>query len=88
MTWRIEWDDRALKQLRKLDHQIQKDLLKYLRERIATDKDTRRFGKDLSREFDGLWRYRVADHRMICRIEDEVIVVFVVAVGYRRKIYK
>ncbi len=33
MTWRVEWDDRARKELRKLDSPIQKEILNYLRVR-------------------------------------------------------
>ena len=36
LIWKIEWDDQARKELRKLDKQIQKDILAYLRSRIAT----------------------------------------------------
>ena len=77
MTWSIEFDDAAAKELRKLDKQAQRDILKYLRERIATDEDPRRFGKPLSRNLAGLWRYRVRDYRLICNIEDDKLVVLV-----------
>ena len=54
MTWTVEFDDAAAKELRKLDRQAQSDILRYFRERIATDEDPRRFGKPLSGEFAGL----------------------------------
>ena len=87
MTWIVEWDDRARKELRKLDKKIQQDVLKYLRERIAIDADPRRFGKPLSYDKHGLWRYRVQDIRIICRIEEEELLVLVIKVGHRRGIY-
>lgn len=43
-----KWDDRARKELRKLDRPLQKEILIYLRTRIATQADPRRFGKPLS----------------------------------------
>lgn len=85
MTWRIEWDERARKELRSLDHQYQKKILSYLRER-ATE-NPRNFGKQLSGNRVGLWRYRVEDFRLICRLEDDKLTVFVVAVGHRKQIY-
>jgi len=88
LTWKIEWDDAAAKELRKLDKQAQKDILRYFRERIATDEDPRRFGKQLSREFTGLWRYRVHNYRMICNIEDNTLVVLVLRVGHRKDVYE
>ncbi|MGL4334437.1 MAG: type II toxin-antitoxin system RelE family toxin, partial [Lactococcus garvieae] len=36
----------------------------------------------------GLWRYRIGDYRLFCRLEDERICVVVVAVGHRREVYK
>jgi len=86
--WQVEFDDAAAKELRKLDRQAQKDILKYFRERIATDEDPRRFGKSLSRELAGLWRYRVRDYRMICHIEDNKLIVLVIRVAHRKEAYE
>ncbi len=88
MTWTVEFDDAAAKELRKLDRQAQREILRYLRERIATDEDPRRFGKPLSRELGGLWRYRVRDYRLICNIEDSELVVLVLRIGHRKDIYE
>jgi mRNA interferase RelE/StbE len=88
LTWTVEWDDRAAKELRKLDRQIQKEILAYFRERIATAENPRRLGKPLSRELAGLWRYRVRDDLLICNIESDRLVVLVLHVGHRKKIYK
>lgn len=35
MTWSVEWDDRARRELRKLDPEAQREILRYFRERIA-----------------------------------------------------
>ena len=88
MTWTVEFDDRAAKELRKLDKQTQKEILKYLRERIAIDEDPRRFGKPLSKNLAGLWRYRVRNHRIICNIEDGKLTVLVLRLGHRKDIYE
>lgn len=88
MTWTVEFDDAAAKELRKLDRQAQSDILRYFRERIATDEDPRRFGKPLSGEFAGLWRYRMRDYRMICNIEDNKLIVLVVRVSHRKDVYE
>lgn len=88
MTWTVEFDDAAAKELRKLDRQAQQEILRYFRERLATDEDPRRFGKPLSRDMAGLWRYRVRDYRMICHIEDDKLVVLVLRAGHRKDIYE
>lgn len=87
MTWTVEFDDAAAKELRKLDRQVQSDILRYLRKRIATKEDPRRFGKPLYGELSGLWRYRVRDYRMICNIEDDKVVVLVVRLSHRKDVY-
>ncbi|MDF5723895.1 MAG: type II toxin-antitoxin system RelE/ParE family toxin [Rhizonema sp. PD37] len=85
--WTIEWDDAAGKDLRKLDYTAQDQILSYLENRIATEEDPRRFGEGLSADKVGLWRYRVGNYRIICRIEDQKLVVLVIRVGYRRNVY-
>jgi len=86
--WTVEFDDRARRELRKLDDRIQQTILRYLRERISVAEDPRRFGKPLRRNLAGLWRYRVEDYRLICRIEDERIVVLVLQIAHRREVYE
>jgi mRNA interferase RelE/StbE len=88
LTWTVEFDDAAAKELRKLDRQAQREILRYFRERIATDEDPRRFGKPLSRDMAGLWRYRVRNYRMICNIEDDNLVVLVLRTGHRKDVYE
>ena len=87
MAWKIEWDERAVRDARKLDMQTRQNIIRYLRERIISDEDPRRFGKPLLADMSGLWHYRVGDYRIVCRIEDDKMVVLVLAVGHRRNIY-
>ena len=52
--WRVEWEDAARKELRRLGNSEQQRVIRYLRERIATTDDPRRFGKALTK-----WAYGV-----------------------------
>jgi len=88
LTWVVEFDDAATKELRKLDRQAQQEILRYFRERIASNEDPRRFGKPLSHDLTGLWRYRVRNYRMICNIEDDKLTVLVVRAGHRKHMYE
>ncbi|MHB1185544.1 MAG: type II toxin-antitoxin system RelE family toxin [Desulfobulbia bacterium] len=87
MVWRIEVTDTAQKQLAKLDRQVQLEIMRYLREKIATEEDPRRHGGPLRRELLGRWKYRVGAYRLICDIQDEKILVLVLMVGHRSKVY-
>jgi mRNA interferase RelE/StbE len=74
--------------LRKLDAKIQQNILALPEERIAGADDPRRFGKPLRMNLAGLWRYRVGDYRLICRFEENRLVVLVLQVGHRREVYE
>ena len=87
MNWLYRFDARALKELKKLDQQAQRDILGYLDERVAGTGDPRRFGKALTADLASLWRYRVEDYRILCQIQDRELLVLVVAVGHRKNIY-
>lgn len=88
MPWVYRFDDRALKELARLDRQIQKEIVAYFDSRIAGNADPRRFGKGLSGPLSGTWRYRVRDYRIICQIKDRELIVLALAVGHRRDIYR
>ena len=87
-VWRVEFHRAAVRDLRKLDADGQRRVLRYLRERIASSNDPRRFGHALTGDRKGLWRYRVRDYRIVASIEDDRFVVLVVTVGHRRQVYR
>jgi len=87
-VWRVEFDRAADRDLRKLGSEAERLITRYLRERIATADDPRRFGHALTGDRKGLWRYRVGDYRIIASIEDDRFVVLVVTIGHRREVYR
>ena len=87
MACTIEYDPGALRDLKNLDRQIQREILDYMDERVARAKDPRDFGKPLRASRFGLWRYRVRDYRIICELQEKRLVVLVVAVGHRITVY-
>ena len=88
MAWTVEVSDFAERQFRKLDRSVRDRLLGYLYDRIEGCKNPRHFGEPLKGEMAGLWRYRVGDYRIICKLEDNRLVVVALAVGHRREIYR
>lgn len=87
-SWQVEFLPGAARDLKKLGPDAQRTILRYLRERIATAADPRRFGHALTGDKKGLWRYRVGDYRIVASIEDSRFVVLVVTVGHRREVYR
>jgi mRNA interferase RelE/StbE len=86
-VWAVEFDGDAAKELRSLGATERGRVLRYLREKIATPDDPRRFGKALSGDLKGLWRYRVGDVRIIANIQDHAVIVLVLRVAQRREVY-
>jgi len=89
MAWTVEFSATAERELASLDRQDARRILKFLHERIAKLEDPRSIGKALTGPRLGeLWRYRVGDYRLICKIEDVRLVVLVLRVGHRKEIYR
>ena len=88
MSWGYSFEERALKELKKLGRPAQRQIIDYLDERILGTEDPRRFGKALRGDLAGLWRYRVGDYRLITSVEEQQLLVLVVRVGHRRDVYE
>ena len=75
------------KQLKKLDAAILKRVLDYL-EQIELLDNPRSRGKALTSNLSGLWRYRVGDYRILCRIRDDKLIITVIEIGHRSTVYR
>jgi mRNA interferase RelE/StbE len=87
VAWTIKFSKTADKALRKLDRSVSAKILDEL-ESISKLDDPRTRGKALQYNLSGLWRYRVGDYRIVCDIEDGVLVILVVDVAHRSKVYQ
>jgi mRNA interferase RelE/StbE len=89
MGWKIEFDENAERELKKLDPQIAKRILAFLFNRVAPLENPRSIGKALKgSKLGSFWRYRVGDFRIVACIEDDALRVLVVRVGNRRQVYR
>ena len=89
MAWRVEVSVEVDRALGKLDAQHTKRILKFLHERVAKLDDPSSIGKALRGSRLGeFWKYRVGDYRLICKIEDDRMLVLVLRVGHRKEIYR
>ena len=84
----LQFSEKALKQLHKLDKQHFTIILNWLEKNIDGCENPRQHGKPLSANLSGSWRYRIGDYRVIANIQDEKVVVLVLTVGHRKDIYK
>jgi mRNA interferase RelE/StbE len=89
MTWRIEFDPAAAKELGKLGREPAQRILKFLSERLAKLDDPRSIGEALKgSRLAAFWKYRVGDYRIIADIEDGALTILVVRIGNRREVYR
>ena len=89
MAWTIEFDEQARRQLKKLDPETARRLYAFLSDRVAILDDPRQMGKALQGSTLGaFWAYRVGDYCFICDLQDNRLVVLVLALGNRREVYR
>ena len=89
MTWKIEFDPAAARELAKLDRKQARRILSFLSERVAQLDNPRSRGEPLKGSKLGeFWKYRVGDYRVISHIEDKVMRVLLVRIGNRREVYR
>ncbi len=89
MVWRIEFESGAQQDLRKIDRPAARQILRFLRTRLASLENPRSVGTALQGGSGlRLWRYRVGAYRIIVRIEDDVLRVLVIRIAHRREAYR
>jgi mRNA interferase RelE/StbE len=86
--WKIEFTIKANKLFKKLDLHTQKLIENYIDNEILSSSNPRDKGKALTGNKKGLWRYRVNKYRIVCRIQDEILIILVVKIGKRDEIYE
>jgi len=63
--------------------------VKFLSSRVARLDNPRSIGQALQgQSFGEFWKYRVGDYRLICKIEDEQVLILVLQVGHRCEVYR
>jgi mRNA interferase RelE/StbE len=87
MLWQIVYSAKILKFLRKLDKNSQLDLKNYL-EKISNCEKPMIFGKALEGSLQGFWRYRVGKFRIVCKIDNHKMIIVIIDIDHRSKIYK
>lgn len=77
--------DRAFK---KLDRQVQRLIKAWIDKNLSGTDDPRRYGKPLTANRTGQWRYRIGDYRLLAEINDNVLIIIAIDIGHRSKAYR
>ena len=87
MSWDYSFTTKARKELKKLGPEPARKIIRFLDQRVQGTDNPRQFGKALKGDLGEYWRYRIEDHRILCEIRDDTLIVLVVKAGHRRDVY-
>lgn len=87
MIFKIEYSDRARKQIRKLDKQTQFLIKGWIDKNLIGTTNPSQHGKALTANRNGQWRYRVGNYRILAEIQDDKVIVLGLEIGHRKNIY-
>ena len=85
--YNVELSDRFKREFRKLDRYTQKILRSWIDKNLVDCENPRAYGKGLTANRSGQWRYRIGDYRIICSVEDEKLIILALSEGHRSEIY-
>lgn len=86
--WSLKFSKRADKQLSKMDAGVRRIVVAWLLKHVDGCEDPRAFGKGLTANRSGEWRYRIGDYRVLCEIRDDDLIVLAIEIGHRSDSYK
>lgn len=85
--YRVSYLDEAIKELSRLDKPIQR-ILKEKIDLLAKSPEVLKNNiKALKGEYNGKYRLRVGQYRIIYRLEHEIITITIIRIGHRKEIY-
>ncbi|MBF1001876.1 MAG: type II toxin-antitoxin system RelE/ParE family toxin [Lachnospiraceae bacterium] len=87
MIYQLITTDKFDKAFKKLDRQTKKIIKAWIDKNLMDCEDPRLHGKGLTSNRSGQWRYRVGDYRILAEIQDNQLVLVLIDVGHRSKIY-
>lgn len=87
MKYKVILSEKARKALKKLDKQTSSLIIGWIEKNLEGCENPKIHGKGLASNRSGQWRYRIGDYRLICEIQDKKIIIYVLEVGHRKKIY-
>ncbi|WP_085875373.1 type II toxin-antitoxin system RelE family toxin [Peptoniphilus vaginalis] len=78
MTYQIRTTKKFDKSFKKLDRQSQKLIKNWMEGNLIDCQDPRFYGKALTGNFNGIWRYRIGAYRLLAKIDDDKLIIFFV----------
>lgn len=76
------------KSFRKLDKVTRDRVAEWIAARLVDCENPRLWGKALTGNMKGRWRYRIGDCRLLAEIRDKELVIIAVEIDHRSAIYR
>lgn len=86
--YQVEFEKGAQKALKKMDKYQSLLIMGWIQKNLVNCTDPRQYGKGLTVNRSGEWRYRIGDYRLIADINDETVTILMLEIGHRKNIYK
>lgn len=87
MSYQVRTTKKFDKSFKKLDRHSQKLIKNWIEGNLINCLNPRLWGKALTGNFKGLWRYRIGAYRLLAKIDDDKLIIFAIDGGHRRDIY-
>lgn len=87
MSYKFIPTDEFKTDLKKLDGSAVKLILKHIK-KLENSQNPKAYGKELSGNMVGLYRFRVSDYRIVAKFIKNTFIVQGLGVGHRKNIYK
>lgn len=87
MKYTVEYSEKARKCLRNLDQATRVLIKSWIDKNLVDCEDPRRFGKGLTANRSGQWRYRVGDYRILVNISGRQLLILVIDIDHRSRVY-
>ncbi|MBS9783327.1 MAG: type II toxin-antitoxin system RelE/ParE family toxin [Pasteurella sp.] len=89
MSFSIETTSQFDKDFKKLDRHTQLLIKSWIIKHQDTLSDNPRvLGKALKGNLKDFWRYRVGNYRLLAKIQNDELILLLIKVGHRKKIYR
>lgn len=88
MKYEVDVSARFEKEFKKLDKYTQRIIKSWIIKNLQGCENPRIHGKGLTSNRSGQWRYRIGDYRLICKIDDDKLIILALTIGHRNNVYK
>ena len=85
--YQLAFTKKSLKDLKDLDPTIRMMIIAWIEKHLSSIENPRLLGKPLKGTYEGLWRYRVGQYRLLTQIQDQKLTILMVTITHRKDAY-